>query len=731
MVRSSNAGILRVHSLFRKGLSGGGWATAGAIILNCLAPPGAEADGSTALQLQAAFAAAPTTTGATALTTDQRALLSGAVQSRGGDGSAVNVTATGASSGRPLSAMAADLLQFVGVAGNALPADGSRPMTQAITTPGAVIPSGGLFFWNGNYGSHGWDGGGASQKNSAVYLQPYLYGPSSAGDLLHIWAGDGIQDGSTTGFSLINAYDSIGSGATGNRNVIYGSAMIEKMPGTANSYEGVSAQGQALAPMPSPTGNGWPAAVGYMAGTLETGWDYTRVNSTAPGLFLSYGREINLAYATGAQVGESIGLAMVDASDGPNTSNQTGYAGRFANIGIMVQGGNFDCAFCVSKPTGGWVQDPRSTLFGAYAQQYGGTSTPVARYGTDLRAVSFGADAFASTNFGVDGSGRVTAAGIVTGGLLAAQTAIVAGAQVDIAGTYTTWPSFTVQPPPAGGSTATVAATTLSANQIVAFGATGAGYQAGDVVSPHGLTGVPPRWTVDTVDANGGITAWHVSDDGSVAGIPENSTVYGFDGGSGSGAMAWIGWGWNASGKAYKQLSTLFAATGTGYAVGDVISIKGDTGTAATFTVTAISPQGGIMMPLRLQSGGALTGIANGTFHDVRGVGAGSNASVQVGYGVVAVTTSPGSGYLPAPLPIITASQSNYGNASITPSMSAVSTPLLLNPGGKVFLDAAGGMWVQEIDNKVVIGSGTTRLFSIDNSGNVVAKGSVSQNGTP
>jgi hypothetical protein len=703
---------------------------AGAFGFNSLFLGVARADGPTPVQLQTTFAAGPTA-GSGTLTAAQQAQLAGALQSQGGDGSAITVTASGQSGSQTLSTMASNLTQVSNVAASALPMDGSKPMSQPITTPGAVIPSGGLFFWNGNYGSHGWDGQGASQQNSAVYLQPYLYGPSIAGDLLHVWAGDGIQDGSSTGFSLLNAYDSVGSGATGNRNVIYGSAMIEKMPATANSYEGVSAQGQALAPMPSPTGNGWPAGVGFMAGTLETGWDYTRVNGTAPGLFLSYGREINLAYGTDALVGESIGLAMVDASDGPNTSNQSGYAGRFANIGVMVQGGNFDCAFCVSKPTGGWVQDPRSTLFGAYAQQYGGTSTPKARYGTDLRAVAFGTAAFASSGFNVDGNGVTTGSSLVTGSALQAQNATLSGVTVETPGTYTFWPSITVQAPQLGGTTATITATTLAANQIVGFGATGSGYKTGDVLSPSGLSGTAPRWSVDSVDVAGGITAWHALDAGSVTGIPEKTTVYAFSGGSGKGAMAWVGWTWNASAKTYQQINTLFTGTGKGYAAGDTITIAGDSGTAAVFTVIAISPQGGIMMPLSLKSGGSVTALSSGTFHAVSTSGSGSNASVQVGYGIKNISVTPGSGYLPAPLPVITTSESNFGNAALVPSMTASTVPLVLNAGGKIFLDAAGAMWVQEIAGKTVIGSGTTSLFSIDASGNVVARGSVTQNGAP
>lgn len=51
--------------------------------------------------------------------------------------------------------------------------------------------------------------------------------------------------------------------------------------------------------------------------------------------------------------------------------------------------------------------------------------------------------------------------------------------------------------------------------------------------------------------------------------------------------------------------------------------------------------------------------------------------------------------------------------------------------GQKVGLDSSGTMWVQETGGKVVIGTGSTSLFSIDASGNVRAKGTVTGSVTP
>ena len=60
------------------------------------------------------------------------------------------------------------------------------------------------------------------------------------------------------------------------------------------------------------------------------------------------------------------------------------------------------------------------------------------------------------------------------------------------------------------------------------------------------------------------------------------------------------------------------------------------------------------------------------------------------------------------------------------------SMPALTVDGGKVALDAAGTVWVQETGGKVVIGTGGTNLFSVDTAtGNVIAKGTVTQSGAP
>ncbi len=623
----------------------------------------------------------------------------------------------------------------------AMATDGSKPMTGPLAVPQVNIGngsgSGSIFFWNGAYGAHDFEGS-ASASNSAIYAQPYLYGHSSAGDLYHLWAGDGLKENTPIGFTMLNVYDNVSTQATGNREAIAGTIIYGKTPTIASAWEGVFAQTQVLAPLPNPAGFGWPAAIGdTTSGTNETGWDYNRVNNGANGLFLSYGREINTAYEPNVGVGENIGLSVVDLSPANNLAWGNGYPGLFTNIGYELNGGAYRCGFCLGKETGDWVLNPTMTMFGALNRSVGGQPSiaAVARYGMDLRPVGFTGGSLALPGMGVDGSGNASALSLTTGGSISAQTAGLAGAKIDFPGTYATWPGFTVQAPPMTGTTATVQVTSLSANSVLNFGSTGQNYAKGDSVTLSGLTGTSPSYQVTSVDAAGAITGLSLTGNGAVTDIASNAAgaypIAALSGGSGSGGMLFVIWSSSADNKTLLPYDFRFAATGSGYAVGDTVTVAGDTGTAASFKVTAASPQGGIMMPVALASGGTQTALAGGTFHKATTSGAGANAALQIGYGVAAVTTTPGSGYLPAPLPIITATQSDWGNASLLPVMSATTAPLVLNAGNKIYLDATGQLWIQEIAGKVVIGTQSTRLMSLDQNGNLTVKGSIAQNGSP
>jgi hypothetical protein len=592
--------------------------------------------------------------------------------------------------------------------------------------------------------THGWSGGGSSKTDSFVFTQPYLYGASNGGDWMHVWASDGLREDSN--FSMINAYDNVGDGATGNRLAVTGTVIVGDMPtGTAN-WTGVFGQVQVNAPLRTPGGVGFPGGVGAWAGTAESGWDYVRVNDAASqSLQIVYGHETNVAYAVHAGVQENIGLGVVDASDGPNVSWDNGnFPGLFTNSALYVDGGSWRYGLAFSKETGQWAFNPKATLIGlGLVQTAEPTVTPSLRAGLDFRGVDFTESALQLPSFGVGPDGDVSARTLSTGAVVQAQTAMLAGAVIDDAGTYTTWPRFSVSAPPMEGVTASVDASTLSARKIVGFGSTGRGYRVGDTLKPAGLTGAAlPAYEVTSIDASGGIAGVSIDDPSNKVAVdnPPGNQLFHMVGGSGSGAVLHLAWAQNGDNSGYYPYQAVFAATGAGYAVGDTVTLVGDTGEAAVFRVTATSDQGGIQMDpalsisgqtgLQLQVAGNVTSIADG-YHAVETSGDGSGASLLVGYGVSMVNITSGSGYLVNALPLISSSPSHYGVANILPIMNPVPASMVLNPGQKIYLDASRTMWLRQSGDRIVVGTGETRLFSIDGSGNIVARGRLTQGGEP
>ena len=587
--------------------------------------------------------------------------------------------------------------------------------SSAIINLGTPYSGGGnLVFRNGASGSSDFEGG-PSYTNSYIFSQPYLYGHSAGGDLYHLWAQDGVKESTAPGFTLLNAYLNIAGPAAGNQESIAGTLIVGQTPTQMTAYQGVLAQTQMLAAMPVPGGFGWPGQIGNLVGTIETGWDYNSVS--APGLYLNYGHEVNQSYSTNVGVAENIGVALVDQSSGQNTTWGNGYPGLFTNIGYEINGGGYRCGYCFGKETGGWSLNPTMTLIGALNRSYGGAppTVPTARYGVDLRPVTMTEGAIAVPGMGVDGSGNLSARSLTTTGSIQAKTATLSGATVQTPGTYAVWPTFTVQAPQLGGTTATITTASVAARAVLNFGSTGSGYSVNDTVSIAGLTGTSPTYTVTSIGAGGSITGLTQASAGSVTDIAQSSgaqPIAALTGGSGTGGVVFPYWALQADGVHLVPSSVIFAATGSGYAVGNTVTIAGDAGTAAVFTVSKVSAGGGIMMPLTLTTAGSQTALAAGTYHTATSNGSGVNASLQVGYGVATTTTTPGSGYLAYPLPLITSVQSGWGNADLVATMAPVIAPLSINGA---IVDIGGGFTAL---NNVTAGNGAS--FVIKDSNGVV-----------
>ncbi len=597
----------------------------------------------------------------------------------------------------------------------------STPITGQLWTNSQVnLTTGGLSFWNGGAGTHVISGG-SSPTTDAIFFTPTLQGVTSNGDLIHAAGIDNVIDQGTA-FAFDFNYDNIGSYENGNRTVVMGEVVLGTTPAAASALTGVAAHSHVYAPEPVAQSYGWPSAVSIdstTGGEIENGWDFNTLTAGATGVYANYDHEFDMDYEAGASVGENIAAVVVDQSPAYNTANGNGLPGKYANIAYDLLGGagrGFQCAFCVGKETGTWGLNANGTILGAIQRMYGGTPDsggiyPAARWDMDYRLVANGSNGgeIALPGFGISGSGAVGASSLTTTGTIQAQAATLTGATIDFAGVYPSVPTFTVQAPPSG-TTATVAVTSSIVTAALNFGTTGKGYKANDVLTPSGSPGgTLPTFTVATVDAQGGITSLQINSAGS-ANAPINGPVA-MTGGSGTGAVLLIAWGLTSSGT-YQVLSpitlTRFAATGAGWAVGDTATVVGDTGTAGSYTVTKVSPQGGIEMPLTVKTPGSLTALASGTYHSLSASGSGTGGSIQVGYGVGSVSVTPGSGYVPNSPPVILSSETNWQHGNLSAVMTSAAAPLTINPaGGNVGIDRPTSVLFAQLDINGSVAAGS------------------------
>ncbi len=180
-----------------------------------------------------------------------------------------------------------------------------------------------------------------------------------------------------------------------------------------------------------------------------------------------------------------------------------------------------------------------------------------------------------------------------------------------------------------------------SASATVAAG--GSGYVVGDKITLSG--GTPETASVFNVDSvsGGAVTAVSVYTaglycNGSTPGNPVSTT-----GGTGTGCTLNVTWtgalGWTAQRESQEGMSATVAAGGTGYAVGDVLTVSGGTAVvAAQFKVTAIS--GGAVTTVILWSRGNYTVPPSNPAATTGGAGTG--CTLNVTFRGVQTTTSQG-----------------------------------------------------------------------------------------
>lgn len=132
----------------------------------------------------------------------------------------------------------------------------------------------------------------------------------------------------------------------------------------------------------------------------------------------------------------------------------------------------------------------------------------------------------------------------------------------------------------------------------------------------------------------------------------------------------------------YKAVGITVANAGVDYRVGDIISVVGGTGTAATATVTGVNANGGITA-LLLSNPGAYSALPLLTGASTTVIpGGGVGATVNLSMGISGVTVlSGGSGYVAPPRVVITDPNGQSAVASAAVTGGSVTSVVVQNPG--------------------------------------------------
>ena len=250
---------------------------------------------------------------------------------------------------------------------------------------------------------------------------------------------------------------------------------------------------------------------------------------------------------------------------------------------------------------------------------------------------------------------------------------------------------------------------TVTAGTRILWQASGTAFGAGTYQVDQSQTVSSAAISGASVDGTGRILALFVASNGSLTAAPANPIQ--LSGGTGSGA--WINMtGWANNGTFFPQTAYVspsspgsvpwqFATTGdNNYAVGSVLSVTGDTGTAVQLTIAAVinagaisttpgatgpisyytAPDGTLQPGLTVSTVGSLTAVAAPVFHATSNItGTGTGASLMTAYKVLTAPPAvAGSGYVAAPPPLITTSVTYWRVANLLAVMTPALAPLPL-----------------------------------------------------
>lgn len=530
--------------------------------------------------------------------------------------------------------------------------------------------------------------GSLSAATTLMYGTPFFFGSSNASQdaLAYFGISDAVNYYGVNSLVGIGVFLSPGAGA-GNRIAFHGQTGVQTAasPGDPSFRNSVGVKGTGFATVNNGGKSGRINNTSYNGGVFG-GASTARLSGAATSWQTTYGHEIDVSIDAGSSSALKSGLAIVhtvgDRTRGTYKDTAIDVGDQTdASMSTWLNGASF------GSEVDQYPLGSDSTVLRVMPRAYATLGTAPFKYGVDLRrgTITAGGLAFASPNFQVDPVGVTYGNGLTTSGTVAAKSATLTGVTVADGGVYLAVPTFTVQAPPSGGSTATATVATMAGASdfpILGFGASGSGVTLNDVLSCACGTGTQPTFTAAAVDGSGGVTTLNVTTPGSLSVVNAGPIL--LTGGTGTGV--WVNIVYADAAGVYTASSTTFAATGSGFANGNILTVVGDTGTATQLTVASVTATGGILTATR-STAGSLTAIAAGTYHTVTG-GAGSGASLQIGYAVATVNVTAGSGYLPLPLPIITSSLTDYRIASLTATMTAADAPLNLT-GSTVKLNGA------------------------------------------
>lgn len=173
-----------------------------------------------------------------------------------------------------------------------------------------------------------------------------------------------------------------------------------------------------------------------------------------------------------------------------------------------------------------------------------------------------------------------------------------------------------------------------SLHAVSAIAAGGTGYTVGDVLTVSGGTSTIAATLEVLAVSSGVITSVRIRNAGLYTATPANDASV--TGGTGSGAQFTLTWdtnGWirrRATNVAGAAQSAAIAAGGTGYTLGDTLTLSGGTfGSAATFTVTGVS--GGVVTSVSVLYPGDYTTTPGNPASTTGGTGTGCTLNVTYG----------------------------------------------------------------------------------------------------